>query len=321
MKLSEASKGFLLMRATEFSPATIDIYRWALEKRLMSFLGDIEVDQITETDLLRFFTYLRNEYKPNRKSGETSPLKPRSIENAWTAIRSFYNWATMEFGLKNRPDKNVRRPRYRPAEIVPFSQEEIIKLIKACERTSAANTNGRASFTMRRKSFHRDVSIILTLLDSGVRVSECARLRIKDANIETGEVFVQPYGTDRKTKSRLVYLGKSARKALWRYLAEREDPQPNDPLFVTMQDKPMDRNSIRLLLADLGKRAGVNGVHPHKFRHSFAVQYLRNGGDVFSLKRLLGHSSLEMTEHYLAIAQSDLAQGMRNSSPADRWRL
>jgi integrase/recombinase XerD len=320
MKLAEASKGFLLMKATEYSPNTLKIYEWALSN-LCAFLNDPEVKKITDLDLQRFLLFLQNDYQPNRKNGESGPLKPRSIENAWTAIRSFFNWATEEFTLKKRPDRNIKRPRYQPAVIVPFSEEEIRSLLKACERTTPAKPSNRNTFTMRRRTASRDTAILLVLLDSGLRVSECARLKVKNVNMETGEVFVAPFGTGQKTKSRVVILGKAAKRAVWRYLSSREDSRQDDPLFLTERGASMDRNSIRLLLSDLGRKTGIADVHPHRFRHTMAIFFLRNGGDVFSLKRLLGHSSLTMVEHYLQLAQTDVAQAHRNASPADRMRL
>ena len=130
-----------------------------------------------------------------------------------------------------------------------------------------------------------------------------------------------PFGTGRKTHGRIVYLGKAARKAVWKYLAEREIKYHDDPLFLTDDDKPMTHGAIRLLLGRIGASAGVPKVHPHKFRHTFAVQFLRNGGNIYVLQRLLGHSSLEMVKRYLALVESDAAKAMQASSPADRWRL
>ena len=65
----------------------------------------------------------------------------------------------------------------------------------------------------------------------------------------------------------------------------------------------------------------MNNVHPHRLRHTFAITYLRNGGDVYSLKYLLGHSSLKMVEHYLHLTGTDASNAHRKASPADNWRL
>jgi site-specific recombinase XerD len=83
----------------------------------------------------------------------------------------------------------------------------------------------------------------------------------------------------------------------------------------------MDRNTIRHLLVNLGTRAGVSNVHPHRFRHSFAILSLRAGMDVFTLQRLLGHSSLDMVRHYLDIVEADVSEAHRRASPVDNWRL
>lgn len=311
MNLSTALEGFFITRTAEgYSPGTLMAYSWSL-KLLTRFLNDPPVETIKHQDLLNFFAWIQTDYKP---------LSGSSIENIWKAVRSFYNWASVELGIE-RPDNNLPRPRYTSPQIQPFTAEEIQALLKACERTTPADTERRSKFTMRRPTAKRDKALILLLLDTGLRVSEAARLTIQDVNMTTGEINIKPWGSGRKTKGRTVFIGKTTRSALWRYLTTR-DSHPSAPLFLTeLGDGPLNRDSIRLLITRLSKHAGVNHAHPHRFRHTFAIQFLRNGGDVFSLQRLLGHSTLEMVKNYLALADSDSQAAHQRASPADRWKL
>ena len=83
----------------------------------------------------------------------------------------------------------------------------------------------------------------------------------------------------------------------------------------------MDRDRLLKALISIGKRAGVKGVNVHRFRHTFAINYLRNGGDSWSLQMMLGHSTMEMVKNYLALAQADLEKNHKMASPVDNWRL
>jgi len=83
----------------------------------------------------------------------------------------------------------------------------------------------------------------------------------------------------------------------------------------------MNNSAIRLLLKDLGDKAGMKNCHPHRLRHTFAVEYLRNDGDIFTLQMILGHSSLDMVRHYLQLVKADAKNAHRKASPTDKWRL
>ena len=88
--------------------------------------------------------------------------------------------------------------------------------------------------------------------------------------------------------------------ALWRYLQDT-DLRSNDLLFNSINDRPMNRRSVHNLLQTIGKNAGVDNVHPHRFRHTFATEFLRNGGTIEVLQRILGHSTLSMVLRYAQI--------------------
>jgi integrase/recombinase XerD len=320
MNLSEAIEYFKICRLADgYANSTLEIYTWALY-RLENFYPEIsEISEISLDDLRKFMIYMQADYEPTRPSGNTDPLSGSSLENIWKALRSFFGWAEEELNIE-RPDLRLAKPPNPPPEISPFSYEEIQALLTACEYT-APSQGKRQAFTMHRPTAKRDRAIILTLLDTGIRVGECARLKIENAQLSAGKIYIEPWGSGRKTKSRHVYIGRSAVRALFRYLTERGEPAPIEHLFTTQNERAMNRNTIRHMVSALGRRADVAKANPHRFRHTFAIQYLRNGGDVFTLQRLLGHSSLEMVRRYLRLAEGDAAEAHRLASPVDRWKL
>ncbi len=172
-----------------------------------------------------------------------------------------------------------------------------------------ANTTERQRFTMRRATAKRDRAIILTLLDTGLRASELCALKIGDVEQKTGRVHVKHgvSGGAKGGKGRTVFLGKAARHAVWRYLADREDGEDSDaPLFVGKLNHSLNKDALRHLMSELGAKAQVNKCHPHRFRHTFSITYLRSGGDVFTPQSLLGHSTLDRVQHYARIAEVDI---------------
>jgi integrase/recombinase XerD len=123
-------------------------------------------------------------------------------------------------------------------------------------------------------------------------------------------------------KSRMLCLSKETIKALWAYLKEVLHEE-DEPLFIADRGKlagqPLTRFGLYQLIERLGTAAGIEACRcsPHPFRHTFAIEFLRNGGDVFTLQQMLGHTRLEMTMRYVAIAQADIQRQHRQHSPVE----
>ena len=327
--LKKAVEGFVNHKYAEgLRPRTIDSYERLLHKWI-DYQGDKPVDQVTPKEIREYLRWLRTDYQPVRKNGKTHALSQKTIRNIWVTLSSFFNWAETEFEIDN-PMSNLPAPKIQMKEVDSFTKDEVEALLKASEYTRKADTDTRLPFTMRRPTANRDRAILLVLLDTGLRASELCALQRKNVNFKTGrlEVAHGDEGGAKGGKGRVVYLGRIARKALWRYLVERDEDDdgyfgdPDEqPLFVTIEDRPMTPNALRFMVKRLGEKAGLKNVYPHKFRHTFAITYLRSGGDIFTLQSLLGHASLKMVRHYANIAEVDVQAAHRKASPADNWRL
>jgi integrase/recombinase XerD len=318
MILSRATEGFLLEKvAAGRSTKTVEGYRYVLD-RFETFVGDVDVEDLDTGHVRRFLGWLRTDYKPRRFGDDTSPVSEKTVRNFYIVLSSFWSWLVAEGLAEDNAVRRLPTPKAPLPVIEPFTKEEITGLIKACSWTREWRTRGGKVTRSRRSTARRDEAIVLILLDTGLRASELCNLLRKDVDLNHGSVIV------RKGKGgvgRIVYLGRRARRVLWRYLAEREEDDPDEFLFLTRRRRPLTPNQLLQRVKRLGQRAGVEGVHPHRFRHTFAIQYLRNGGDVFTLQRLLGHSSLAMVQRYLRLVRDDLKTTHRRASPADNWRL
>lgn len=176
--------------------------------------------------------------------------------------------------------------------------DDVKKLIATCSTTLAL----------------RDKAILLCLLDTGARASEFLDLNLKDVDLTAGAVRIEHGKGD---KSRTVFLGSISRRALRKYLKEREDLRPNSPLWTTDEGERLKFSGLRQVIERRASAAGIQTPGLHDFRRSFAITMLRNGVDLQTISRLLGHASLSVTERYLAQETNDLAEGHRKGSPVD----
>ncbi len=139
--------------------------------------------------------------QPYRKG--TFKLSGYYRDNFWKAIRSFWHWTADELEVP-RIDTDLARPAFAEEEIIPFTKDEVKKVLNACEYTKIAETKMRKAFKMHQPSAVRDRALVLLLLETGIRIEELSRLKIEDINLDAGEIHIHPYRTGKKSKPRTI---------------------------------------------------------------------------------------------------------------------
>ena len=308
MHIDAAIEGYWIAREHDLSPGTVRDYNLTF-RRLVEHVGaDIEVDEISTQHINSFLNYLRDDLE----------LSGKSCSNAWIALSSFWTWAEVELEIVHII-KSVKRPKSRRPVINPYTEAEVRSLLAACdvgEEWQTANSHRAAS---KRPTALRDKLIMMLMLDTGIRVSELCDLQMGDYVQKRGQLHVRHGKGD---KERMLFVGSTTKKYLWRYInQDRKNEKRSDPLFASREGKALDRYAVRKMIFRAGKRAGVASAGPHRFRHTFAINAMRNGMNILAVKELLGHESLATVQIYAKLAAVDLENAQSQSSVADRWGL
>ncbi len=321
--LSQAIDGMLFYkRAAGKSPNTIDSYRFLLDKLKLFFKDDPPFASINRDQLIQFFAWLRDGYASEHRNGRrprVEKLSPKTVLDIYGTASALWGWAVEEGLVEKNVVRSIAAPKANDPVIETFTKEQLEAMLKACDRSGVWKS--RELTTNARPTADRDRAIILLLSDTGMRAQELCDIQMKDVNLNGHSIKIVGKGS----KERIVFFGKRTGKALWKHLLPRLNTnQSQDYLFVVdypRDPRKMDRGVLMHLLKRIGDRAGVPGVHPHRFRHTFAITYLRNGGDVLTLQALLGHADLKMVKRYAQVAAADCERAHQTASPVDNWKL
>ncbi len=313
IELKVLAQHFELFNRTEGkSQKTIRWYNLALrlfENFLIESEKSTKLVDLDESTVREFILYLQgknrwqdNPYVPT----QLNKLAAISIQTYIRALRAFFNWLYKEnYAMENRLGK--LRPPKAPTKVTDvLTPQEIARIL--------------ASLNPNTSSGARDYAILVLLLDSGLRSSELTGAKLEDTNLDGGYLKVMGKGS----KERVVPFGASAQKALLRYLLHFR-PEPFNftvnNLFLSLDGKPLSQNTVKMIFRRIAERSGVKRLHPHLCRHTFATNYLINGGDVFSLQQILGHTTLEMVRRYVTLASAHVTIQHRKFSPMDMIAL
>lgn len=325
--LSQAFDGYLLdARARRLSPHTIEDYTRTF-RRFIAYTGDLPLATITAGHIRIFLAHLADTTVTLPGIAPRAPrvLSKKTILNIHTGLAAVWTWAIAEDLVATHVVRAVSRPVPGKTAIVPFSRDDVAAMLTACKRSAPYTRPGKRESTHARPTAVRDRAIILTFLDTGARVSELTGdrhdlpgLRLRQVDLNNHRLTV----TGKGIKQRLLPISSITAKAIWRYTTTRPDADPDEHLLLSHRAQtPLTRSGVLALINRLGQRAGVPDAYPHRFRHTFAINFLRNGGNVLELKHLLGHTTLEMVQRYVAIAQVDVENAHKRASPVSNWRL
>lgn len=231
-------------------------------------------------------------------SMRNSGLSANSISSYLRAFNSFLTWC------RENGYSGLTVPNYKPKETVKetYSDSELSLLLK---RPSAS-----CSFVE-----YRSWVIVQFLLNSGCRASTIRNIQNRDIDLESRQVTFRHTKTG---KIQVIPLCSTLSQNLRQYMRIRGG-EASDYLFCTEHGEQLTENALRLSIARYNRSHGVQSTSLHKFRHTFARKYLIDcGGNAFTLQKLLGHSTLEMTKHYCAIFNADILKGFDNISPLEQ---
>lgn len=232
---------------------------------------DRRLYEVTAFDLRLYLSM----YKERRK------VNNRTLENMRRVLSSYFGWLYDEEFIPHNPAKAVKQIKYDKVIRKPYSGEEIERLKNAC-----ANA--------------RDLALVHFLHATGCRVSEVVSLDTTDVDFRNRELVVYGKGG----KERTVYLTQVATMYLQQYVAGRNDN--SKALFVGKGSKRIKKNAIEAILKRIGSRAGVENVHPHRFRRTLATELIDRGAALQDVQRILGHEDIRTTQVYVYVQQRNV---------------
>jgi site-specific recombinase XerD len=292
-------EAFLIDRkASGVADGTLRFYRQKI--KLFSNYCDAQavkqISQINPSFLRQYLLYL-----------EESGHNAGGRHAAFRLLRAFFLWYEDEVepqGWSN-PIRKVKAPKVPVEPLEPVSFETVAQIVKACPHNTFTGD--------------RDAAILLCLLDTGARASEFLSVNLDDINQARGDILIRQ-GKERKPRT--VYIGKQSKRALRRYLRHRRDDSA--ALWVTHPRFGSERlgyAGLRGILTRRAQEAGVEEPALHDFRRAFALAMLRNGPDIFTLAKLMGHEGITVLQRYLKQTNRDTEEAHRRTGPVDNARL
>ena len=277
---------------------TLKLFQLYMEKEQ----GIKEIDKVTSKQIREYISYLKERGKytiqvanadinrPESRADNGKDISITTINNYLRNIKVFYNYLEEEHIIDDNPTRRIKQLKQTIEKKEPLTKDEVRRLLGAYDTTV----------------FHeyRDYMTTKLLLSVGARIGETLSLDIDDLDFRNNTIL---FKDTKNKKEKLSYMTPKLSGELKKWISYKERYSSNDYLFPTTKNTKMTVQNFEQNLKRTSKKIGLE-VSPHRLRYTFANDFLKAGGSIYVLSKLLDHSSVKVTEIYLNFSRDDIRQ-------------
>lgn len=306
----------LYCSSKNLSKKTLSSYEQSLKlfaKYLETEFKIEEVEKVQTGHFRHYIKYLRERGKytevvkvetmninnPHARTDHGKPISTTTIANYIRNIKVFFNYLTeVEEVLKKNPAEKIEKIKVERKKKITLTPEELKMVLNQFDTTKFFS--------------YRNYMITRLLLDTGMRISECLAVMPEHIDFNHKSILIV---NPKNKQERYVYFSFKMQSELKRWMAYKDRYSHSPYLFPTQRGTQLEIRNFEKALREAGQAVGVE-IHPHLLRNNFAKYYILNGGDWFSLTRILGHSSVEVTQKaYLDFSDDEIGKKYQKHSP------
>ena len=254
------------------------------------------IDNLTMKDIQEYLSFLVSYTKDGITYTNSETGRARKL----TSLRSFYKYyQTVEKSITNNPASAMPMPKIREKDIIAMDTEEIAEVISTVDKS---NLPTKRQQKWAEKTKYRDMALIITMLGTGIRVSECVGISLSDIDWKNMSIHI----TRKGQKEQIVYFNNDVADALQDYVSNERKPlnSKDDALFLSLKGTRITPRSVERLVKKYAESVGMNKkITPHKLRSSYGTQLYEATQDPMLVKDALGHANLGTVQKYVRLSE------------------